>query len=107
MLNMWQEPGDITTIPAASFGSIRTQQTDRYLEDASYLRLRNISLAYVLDGKKFQDGKFFNSVRFTVQAQNMFTWTKYRGFDPESNQASNFFDYPTPRQFTFGVDINL
>ncbi|HBI01939.1 MAG TPA: TonB-dependent receptor [Flavobacterium sp.] len=107
MLDAWQQPGDITSIPSVNFPSIRLQNTDRYLEDASYLRLRNITLAYILDGNKFQDSKYFSSVRLYVQAQNMFTWTKYRGFDPESNQSTNFFDYPTPRQFTFGVDINL
>ena len=107
MLDAWQNPGDITSIPAVKYGSIRLQNTDRYLEDASYLRLRNITLGYVLDGSKFQDSKYFSTVRFYVQAQNLATWTKYRGFDPESNTASNFFDYPTPRTFTFGVDINL
>jgi TonB-linked SusC/RagA family outer membrane protein len=106
MLSAWQNPGDVTRIPSLNYANNRLNLTDRYIEDASYLRLRNITLGYTLDGSKIK-GNYFSSARFYVQAQNMFTWTKYRGFDPESNQSSNFFDYPTPRQFTFGVDINL
>ena len=105
MLNQWQNPGDVSAVPGVNYTGIRTRLDTRYLEDASYLRLRNVTLAYTLDGQKLN--KAISSVRFYLQAQNMLTWTKYRGFDPESNQVSNFFDYPTPRQFTFGVDINL
>jgi TonB-linked SusC/RagA family outer membrane protein len=107
MLDAWQNPGDITSIPAVRFNSIRNQLTTRYLEDASFLRLRNITLAYQLNGDKIAKRKYFDSVRFYVQGQNMLTFTKYRGFDPESNSTSNFFDYPTARQVTFGIDINL
>ena len=105
VLNQWQNPGDVSAVPGVNYTGIRTRLDTRYLEDASYLRLRNVTLAYTLDGQKLN--KAISSVRFYLQAQNMLTWTKYRGFDPESNQASNFFDYPTPRQFTFGLDINL
>jgi TonB-linked SusC/RagA family outer membrane protein len=105
MLDQWQNPGDVSAIPGVNYTGIRTRLDTRYLEDASYLRLRNVTLAYTLDGKVLNNQ--ISSVRFYLQAQNMFTWTKYRGFDPESSSASNFFDYPTPRQFTFGLDINL
>jgi TonB-linked SusC/RagA family outer membrane protein len=106
-LDAWQNPGDITSIPGVQYNAIRNQLTTRYLEDASFLRLRNVTLAYSLNGNKFGTRKYFDSIRFTLQAVNMFTWTKYRGFDPESNSTANFFDYPTARQFTFGIDINL
>ena len=106
-LNAWQNPGDITSIPAVTYSAIRLQQTTRYLEDASFLRLRNITLAYTFSGDKLHGKKYFDSIRFYAQGQNLLTWTKYRGFDPESNSGSNFFDYPTARQYTFGIDINL
>lgn len=105
MLTAWQNPGDITSVPSLDY-SVRLQTHDKYLEDASFLRLRNVALSYTLNGKD-NNINFFNSVRFSLSAVNMFTWSKWRGFDPESDDSSNFFDYPSPRQYTFGVDINL
>jgi TonB-linked SusC/RagA family outer membrane protein len=104
MLDAWQNPGDITSVPSVQYAT-RLQVTSRYLEDTSYLRLRNITLGYTIRGSKFNN--VFDSVRLYAQGQNLFTWTKFRGFDPESNDNTSFFDYPTPRQFTIGVDINL
>lgn len=108
LLNSWTTPGQITDIPAVSFGGIRFQSGDRYLEDASFLRLRNINFSYTVDNDVLAKSKFLSGARIYVQASNLFTWTKWRGFDPESNRTGgNFFDYPVPRAFTFGIDLNL
>ncbi len=108
MLNAWTTPGQITDIPAVAFGGIRFQSGDRYLEDASFLRLRNINFSYTVDNDVLAKTKFLSGARIYVQASNLFTWTKWRGFDPESNRTTgNFFDYPVPRAFTFGIDLNL
>lgn len=106
LLRMWQQPGDVTDIPA--FNSVtRAQAGTRYLEDASFLRLRNISLSYTLDKDLLERTKLFTNVRVYVQGQNLLTFTKWRGFDPESNISSTFFEYPTPKTVTVGFDVEF
>ena len=107
LLNAWTTPGQVTDIPAISFGGLRAIDGDRYLEDASFLRLRNVSLSYSLDSETLAKTKFLSGLRVYVQGTNLITWTKWRGFDPESNQATGFFDYPVPRTFTLGFDLTF
>lgn len=107
MLNAWTTPGQVTDIPAVSYGGLRAVDGDRYLEDASFLRLRNVSLSYDLDAKTLAKSKFISGLRVYLQGTNLFTWTKWRGFDPESNQNTGFFDYPVPKTFTLGVDLTF
>jgi TonB-dependent starch-binding outer membrane protein SusC len=107
ILREWQQPGDITDIPAPGFGSTRLLLTDRYIEDASFLRLRNVTFAYNVDRDVLEKTKLFTGLRIYLQAQNLFTWSKWRGFDPESNINSTFFEFPTPRTWTVGIDVNF
>jgi TonB-linked SusC/RagA family outer membrane protein len=107
VLDAWQQPGDITAIPDFNSGASRLNATDRYLEDASFLRLRNVSIGYNLTPKTLEKIKFINGLRVYVQGTNLLTWSKWRGFDPESTFTSSFFDYPTPRQFTAGVELKF
>lgn len=103
----WQQPGDVTHIPALSTESIRNRLTDRYIEDASFLRLRNITLGYNLDDL-LKEGSFITNVKVFVQAQNLITWSKWRGWDPESSfRSGDFFDYPTSKIFSLGVDLKF
>jgi len=107
VLREWENPGDVTDIPHNSYGSTRNLRTDRYLEDASFLRLRNVTLAYDLDKDFLKRTNFITGVRIYAQGQNLLTFTKWRGFDPESNLSSTFFEFPTPKTWTLGVDINF
>jgi hypothetical protein len=107
MLNAWTTPGQVTSIPALSNGGLRAVDGDRYLEDASFLRLRNISLSYNVNRKVLEQTKVFTGMRVFVQATNLFTWTEFRGFDPEGTEATTFFDYPVPRTFTLGFDLTF
>lgn len=58
--------------------------SDRFIEDASYLRLKNVTFGYTLPHKLLNKAGI-KSVRFYVSAQNLWTWTKYTGYDPEAN----------------------
>ena len=87
----------------------RLPLTNRWVENNSYMRLKNISLGYT-----FPRYKFISSVRAYVSANNLFTITKYTGWDPESNSfgSSNtlFFDngtYPAAKSFVFGLQANF
>ena len=107
LLNAWTAPGQVTDVPAISNGSLRAVDGDRYLEDASFLRLRNVSLSYSVDKKVLERTNLFTGVRVFVQGTNLYTWTKFRGFDPEGTVASTFFEYPVARTFSLGFDLTF
>lgn len=87
--------------------------SDKWLENANYLRCENVSVAYTLPRKltKFAD------VRLSLSAQNLFTITGYKGMDPagasfsdssvDNNNGLDMGAYPNPRTFTFGVRLNF
>lgn len=104
MLTMWQNPGDITEIQSFEYNR---EFSSKDIEDASYVRLRNIEIGYSLSPKVIEQIKFVDGFRVYLQAQNMFTWTKFTGFDPEDDNNIAQYEYPTPRIFTFGVDVKF
>lgn len=89
--------------------------SDRFVEDGSYLRLKNIQLAYSLSLKKMKI-HWVESAQIYVSAQNLITWTDYSGFDPEVNYSGganstdlgvDFYSYPVPKSWTIGVRIGF
>ena len=85
----------------------RSIPTSYYLEDASYLRLKNVELGYSLPSKVLKK-VFINKLRIYATVQNAWTWTKYRGFDPEKPSGSiDVTNYPQVRIITFGIDVNF
>jgi TonB-linked SusC/RagA family outer membrane protein len=110
--NAWQNPGDITDIPrvGSAFGSVDYSfVTDRYLQDASFLRLRNITLAYSLPKSFLEKIGVIDGLRLYVQGENLLTFTNFVGWDPESSilRAIDRGQYPTPKIYTFGATINF
>ena len=93
LLDRWKEPGDITDIPRHG---VFTEFDSRLLENASFLRLKNLMIAYS-----------FPKLRIYAQAQNLFTLTPFSGLDPEG--VSNIYaaQYPMSRQFTLGLDLTF
>ena len=107
MLDAWTTPGQQTGTPSLAFGGIRFQSGDRYLEDASFLRLRNVTLAYNFDQDILEKTKVFSAIRLYLQGTNLITWSKWRGYDPETTELNEFFNFPTPRVYTVGVDLTF
>ncbi len=104
LLERWQKPGDITDIPRHG---VYTEFDSRLLEDASFLRLKNLMLSYSLPDKAIRRTKVFSGVRVYAQAQNLFTFTRFSGLDPEGTTNLYAAQYPMSRQFTFGIDITF
>lgn len=80
--------------------------SDRWLENASFIKLKNISLSYNIPRKVAK----FAGIQLSVSAQDLFTITKYKGMDPEVYNAYDGLDYgayPIPRTFTFGVKLRF
>ena len=113
-LDRWQQPGDITDVPQARlFGANGTAESSRYLQRGDYLRLKNATLSYTLPSSITNRAKM-DRVRVYVTGQNLLTFTKYTGWDPEVNAdylagnigLGNDF-YSAPQAKTIIVGINL
>lgn len=81
-----------------------TSNNDFYLMDGSYLKIKNITLGYTLPESVFKKSNFIQNARFFVDAQNIATFTKYYGFDPELYTDN---PYPQALSLTFGVNLSF
>ena len=104
LLDRWQQPGDITDIPR--HGEY-TEFDSRLLEDASFLRLKNVMLSYSLPSEWLQRQNVVRGARVYVQAQNLLTFTHFSGLDPEGTSNVYAAQYPMARQYTFGLDLTF
>ena len=106
LLDRWKQPGDITDTPR--HGEYM-EFDDRLLEDASFLRLKNLMLSYQIPTAAIRKSGFIEGLRVYFQAQNLFTFTKFSGLDPEGVSNIYVAQYPIPmsRQFTFGFDLTF
>ncbi|HKL19598.1 MAG TPA: TonB-dependent receptor [Halalkalibaculum sp.] len=115
-MDRWQEPGDVTDVPQARlFQSNGDGESSRYLEDASYLRLKTMTLGYNLPSSLLEKASLRN-MRIYVTGQNLLTFTGYSGWDPEVNTdfidgnialGTDFYAAPQPRSITFGVNVGF
>ena len=111
VLRRWRKEGDVTDMPRALiFGGYNWLGSDRYVEDASYLRFRTVTVRYTFDTKAFAKFKM-KSLSMYVTGENLFTLTNYTGQDPEitargSDPFRMAYDYsmtPPARIFTLGL----
>ena len=102
LLNRWKQPGDITDIPR--HGEY-TEFDSRLLEDASFLRLKNLMLSYSLPKSVLKKTGFIRGLRVYAQGQNLLTFTNFSGLDPEGTTNLYAAQYPMSRQYTFGLDL--
>lgn len=117
VLRRWQQPGDITDIPRATLDPVAADNkrvSSRFIEDGSYLRIKNVTLGYTFN-RELMQRIHVSSLRLYVSAQNLFTFTKYSGLDPEVNYGGNdtaqigtdFFTFPQARTFTAGLNLKF
>ena len=102
LLKRWKQPGDITDIPR--HGEY-TEFDSRLLEDASFLRLKNVMLSYSLPSGLLKKTGFIRGLRVYAQGQNLLAFTNFSGLDPEGTANVYAAQYPMSRQFTFGLDL--
>ena len=115
-LNRWKNPGDITDMPVAMFGdpNKNTRISDRFIEDGSYLRLRNVTLSYHVPEKWITRFKI-TKLDLYVSGQNLWIFSNYSGYDPEVNrdggsstsQGIDYGTYPQYRTIIGGVKIDF
>lgn len=115
VLRRWKTPGQITDIPKATDGNVYNSMiSSRFVEDASYLRLKSATLSYGLDKEVANLLKLARASVY-LTAQNLFTLTKYKGFDPEVNAFNgggatlgiDYGTYPVARAFIVGLNVSF
>lgn len=104
LYDRWKKPGDITDIPRHG---VTPQMDSRFLENASFIRLKNLMLSYTLPQRWLKQTNFFNTARIYAQGQNLFTFTDFMGLDPESSKNIYRAPYPMSRQFSFGLEVSF
>jgi TonB-linked SusC/RagA family outer membrane protein len=105
-LNAWTPENPNTNIPrlTSAANTDNTQANTFWVQDASFVRLKNIQLSYTIPKKVFRST--LQSIRVYVNAQNAFTWTKFKGLDPEvSDYTQPGIQYPNVRVITGGVNV--
>ena len=116
ILNRWTTPGQVTDVPKLWYNQEAAinqngEATSRFVEDGKFLKLQNIVLSYDLDKKMISRATkgTFKSARVFAQAQNVNTWTRYRGIDPEaySEDGQDNAVSPQVRAMSFGISIGL
>jgi len=121
VLDRWTTPGQITDIPKVDFGGDQNVKvSSRYVEDGSYVRLKSLTLGYSLP-ENLVSKLSMSKVHFYLTAENLLTWTKYSGLDPEvsvygrsgDNSLKNiapgidYGTYPQTRDIIFGLNLSF
>ena len=104
-MDFWKKPGDVTQLPR--LGSNAQQFDTRMIENQSFVRLKNITLSYDFNKKLLSPLKVIRSARVYAMAQNLWTLTDYRGFDPDIYAYSDLGTYPASKTYTFGLELSF
>lgn len=111
-LKRWTTPGQITGVPrpysdgAEPGGYDPSNLSSRYIQTASYIRLKQVTLSYQLPSSIVSKTRMSN-INVFVQGINLATFTNFRGDDPENAITNNLNQYPNPRQLTAGVTLEF
>ncbi len=113
ILDRWRGPGTSNTVPRVTTGaSSNLAFSDYYVEDASYARIQTVQLGYSLPGNTLEKIGL-NKLRVYAAVNNLYTFTKYRGFDPSATGGAaigggiDYGFYPLPRIYQVGVNLNF
>lgn len=114
-MNRWREQGDVTNFPMVRYGdSMQNFRPSNFnLENGSFVRLKEITLSYRVPSD-FLKGLFIRSASAYISGTNLFTWSKYSGYDPEVNSSTNPFvsgvdngSFPKSRSYNLGVRVQF
>ena len=111
VLGAWKKEGDVTDVPMVRYSDPMENYrvSSMWVEDGSYLRLKDLTLSYVLKPKKY-----IKTLKVSFTATNLLTWSNYSGYDPEVNTSTSPFvlgvdngAYPKARSFNFGIEATF
>ena len=101
----WTPTNASNTLPLATNARPFSYIESRYVQNASYLKLRNLTIGYKIRVESLKT--VIESIRLYATASNLFTITPYKGYDPEVSSGTDSGIYPSSRTFTFGVNVTL
>ena len=106
LLNAWTPDNKNTDVPSLGASNLNLGSSDRFLHRSDFIRLKNISLGYTFN--KNQLGKLpVRGIKVFVQAENLYTWTKWKGFDPEPITSYSLNVYPNPKTVSVGLNVDF
>ena len=112
-LNAWTKENPHTSMPRAILGdpNQNTRESDRFLENGNFVRLRQIQLGYTLP-KTLAQKLYLEKCRFYVSGENLFTITNYSGIDPEFSNSIldtgvDYSIYPFTRSYVVGLQVTF
>ena len=113
VLRRWKVPGQVTDIPkAGELDNLRA--STRWVEDGSYLKIKNITLSYDFSGPWLKEKLNISRIQPYITLNNMITFTNYSGYDPEMSQYTSatsmgidWGTYPNVKTVTFGVNVDF
>ena len=104
MMNIWTTPGQITDIPKAGE---TIKHDSRWIDNASFVRLKNLQLSYTLPAAIAKKTGFLNGMKVYITGRNLVTFTGYKGIDPEVDYEIASGDYPNTKQIIAGVEFTF
>ncbi len=104
LLYRWKKAGDQATLP--KYGEL-IQFDSHLMEDASFLRLKGLTVSYTLPKNIITKTGFINGLRVYLTGRNLFTVTKYTGFDPEADTNLTYGRYPNSKQYVGGIQLTF
>jgi TonB-linked SusC/RagA family outer membrane protein len=105
VLDYWKQPGDVTAFPR--WASQFTQFDSRLIENASFMRLKNLTIGYSLPESLVRKTGLLTSTRLYVTGRNLLTWSNYSGPDPEVDSNISLGANPNTKQLTFGISLSF
>ncbi|HEY0299199.1 MAG TPA: SusC/RagA family TonB-linked outer membrane protein, partial [Arachidicoccus sp.] len=104
-LDFWQKPGDVTTSPSPLYA---TNFSSADIHSASFLRLKDVTLSFLLPKSVIKKIGFISSAKFYIEGSNLFIWTHWKGVDPEAGETNlNQAEFPNPGALTGGITITF
>ncbi len=107
LLDSWTESNPSATVPRITAVPLTSELDSRYIEDASYVRLRTLTLGYSLGRGTNTTRKLPVRLRVFATAQNLLTLTGYKGYDPEIAKGTDLGTFPMPRTFLTGLNVSF
>ncbi len=106
MRDVWTTSNPTGTVANPNGSPMNTEDSSRYIEDGSYLRLKDLQIGYSFP-RKWIEKAAMSRLRIYVSMSNLFTLTKYTGYDPEVGGGVDYGNYPQSRTFMVGLNINF
>ena len=106
MRDVWTTSNPDGSIPNPNGSAMNREDSDRFIEDGSYLRLKNLQIGYSLP-QRWISKMGMSRLRIYLSGSNLFTVTRYTGYDPEVGGGVDYGNYPQSRTFMLGLNINF